>query len=368
MNSKVNNISETDDTLRFTLSNTDVSIANAIRRTIISDIPCIVFKTIPYNDSTVKIDINTTNFNNEFIKQRLSCIPIHIDDIEFPIQDYQLEIDVKNETEEIKYITTEDFKIKNIKLDKYLATDTVRKIFPANNITKCYIDFVRLTPKISSTIQGGHLKLTCNFSIGTAKEQGMYNVASTISYKCTPDPGLISLEWDKIETELKKSKTREEIDFYKQDWLTLDAKRLYINDSFDFILETVGIYTNSKLLDIACSIIIKKLVVLGQQLKSNGDLITQSINTIDNCYDIILENEDYTIGKILQFILYKKYFTELQLLTYCGFIKEHPHDQNSIIRIAFKNIVENSDIINCFNDCIKLLIEVFTKIRDNFTS
>ena len=144
-------------------------------------------------------------------------------------------------------------------------------------------------------------------------------------------------------------------------------KRLYIKDSFDFIVETIGIYSNFKLLELACDAIIKKLISLQQQINNNSSLITESINTIENSYDIILENEDYTIGKIVEFILYKKYFIELQELSFCGFIKEHPHNDNSIIRIAFKNIVENSDIKNMFNICIKILIDIFTKIGDNFT-
>lgn len=367
MNPKISNISESNDVLNFTLSNVNVSIANAIRRTLLSNIPSIVFKTIPYNDSKVKIHINNTNFNNEFIKQRLSCIPIHIDDMEFPYQDYRLEIDVKNVTEEIIYVTTENFKIKNIKLNNYLADETVKKIFPPDNLTKQYIDFVRLNPKVNSTIPGGHLKLECDFAIGTAYEEGMFNVVSTATYKFTQDPGLISIEWDKIEDKLKETKTREEIDFYKRDWLNLDAKRLYIKDSFDFIVETVGIYSNTKLIELTCNIIIKKLLFLNQQIKNNPDVITESINTIDNCYDIILKNEDYTIGKILEFILYKKYFSELQELTFCGFIKEHPHNDYSIIRIAFKNIVDNTNIINIFDVSIKILIDIYTNIQDNFT-
>lgn len=368
MNPKISNIAENDDILTFTLSETNVSIANSIRRTLLADIPCIVFKTIPYNDSSVVIDVNTTNFNNEFVKQRLSCIPIHIDDMDFPIDDYELEIDVKNETEEIMYVTTEDFKIKNVKLNNYLSREIVGKIFPPDNLTRQYIDFVRLSPKISTTVPGGHLKLKCKFTIGTAGEEGMFNVVSTSAYKFTQDAGLISLEWDKIKETLKDSKTSDELEFYKRDWLNLDAKRLTIKDSFDFTIETIGIYTNFRLVDLACNIIIKKLVNLGQQLKNDTSLISESVNTMENSYDIRLNNEDYTIGKILEYILYKKYFVEEETLSYCGFIKEHPHNDYSIIRIAFKNIVENNNIISIFDVSIKMLIQIFTKIQDNFTS
>ena len=45
MNPRITNISEINNILNFTLSNVDVSIANAIRRTLLSDIPLnMVFK------------------------------------------------------------------------------------------------------------------------------------------------------------------------------------------------------------------------------------------------------------------------------------------------------------------------------------
>ena len=368
MDPKVNNIDENNNTLTFTLYNTNVSIANAVRRIILSEIPCVVFKTIPYENSKVTIEINTTKFNNEIIKQRLSCIPIHIDDMDFPIDDYIVELDKSNDTNSAEYITTEDFKIKNIKLNNYLKEATVRKIFPKNDMTNYYIDFIPLNPKLSDNINGEQLKLSCKLAIGTAKEQGMFNVVSTCSYKFTQDTGLMQIEWDKQETQLiKNGKIKEEIAFIKKDWLLLDAKRLYIKDSFDFIIETVGIYENFKLVVIACDVLIKKLNMLNIVLKTSYSLINESDNTMDNCYDITLENEDYTIGKVLEYILYKKYFTEKQILTYCGFLKQHPHNNYSTIRLAFKNIVENADITAILSDVIQSASEIFTKIKNNFT-
>ena len=368
MNPKITNLDENDEILTFTLSNVNVSIANALRRIILSDIPCVVFKTIPYENSKVNIEVNTTKFNNEIIKQRLSCIPIHISDKDFPIDDYIVEIDKTNNTNTIDYITTEDFKIKNVKLNNYVKEGTVQKIFPKNNITNRYIDFVVLNPKINETIDGEQLKLSCKLAIGTSKEESMFNVVSTCSYKFTQDPGLVENEWSKREKILiKEGKIKEELEFLKQDWLLLDAKRLYIKDSFDFIIETIGIYENLKLVDLACNIMINKVNLFITSVQSNISLINESNTTLENCYDIKLENEDYTLGKVLEYILYERYFTEKQILVYCGFLKKHPHQTFSIIRIAFKDIVENGDIIAVLSDVSKTAIEIFTKIRDNFT-
>ena len=89
---KISNVDEYNNTLKFTLSNINVSYANAIRRILLSDIPCIVFKTNPYHENNVNIKINKSRLNNELIKQRISSIPIHIDNIyDFPYQNYIVE-------------------------------------------------------------------------------------------------------------------------------------------------------------------------------------------------------------------------------------------------------------------------------------
>ena len=41
-------------------------------------------------ENQCNILINTTKHNNEIVKQRLSCIPIHITDDDFPLDTYEL--------------------------------------------------------------------------------------------------------------------------------------------------------------------------------------------------------------------------------------------------------------------------------------
>ena len=131
----ITELSEINKLLKFTLSNVNVSYANGIRRTIISNIPCIVFDTLHDNNQNIIFDINNTRLNNEIIKQRLSCIPIHLKDLDMEIDDYVIEVDVINETPSTIFVTSKDFKIKNIKTDKYLNEATRDKIFPPNDIT-----------------------------------------------------------------------------------------------------------------------------------------------------------------------------------------------------------------------------------------
>ena len=122
MNPSVSNIIEEDGILRFTLSDVNVSFANALRRIIIADIPTVVFRTFPHAENRAAIETNTTRFNNEIIKQRLSCIPIHHVAVDQPIEDLVVEIDVTNDTDAVTYVTTENFKVKNINLKHMIVT------------------------------------------------------------------------------------------------------------------------------------------------------------------------------------------------------------------------------------------------------
>jgi len=357
----------TKGTMEFTLSGVNVSLSNSIRRTILSDIPIVVFKTTPYEENKANITFNTSRLNNEIIKQRLSCIPIHIRDVEkFPLKNYLVEVNVENLTETIIYVTTKDFKIRDLSTGKFLDESTTREIFPANEDTGYFIDFVRLRPKISDEIPGEKLALTCEFSIGTAKEDGMFNVVSTCSYGFTVDEDRQDTELaKKIQEWRNEGKTQDDIDYEAKNWKLLDGLRIYKKDSFDFVLQSVGIYSNLEILLMSCDILQQKLNDLYSQIMSDDIKIQKSQNTLPNCFDIILENEDYTIGKVLEYLLYSKFFenTETKILSYCGFKKMHPHDSDSIIRVAYVDLVDKNIVKKNLTECIHIAIDVYEKIK-----
>ena len=367
MEPQVLDITEENNILNFTINNINVSFANAIRRVILSDIQTIVFKTFPHEKNDAEFIINKSRLNNEILKQRLSCIPIHISDIDMPIQDLKLEVDIQNKSDTIIYVTTEDFKIINLKTNKFLDEETTRRIFPPNNITKMYIDFCRLRPQISDNLPGEHLKFSCLFSINTAKDNGSFNVASTCTYRYTPDIHAIENEKSKKaeELELKYSEPAD-VEHHLLDWLNLDAKRIFIPDSFDFKLETVGVFTNMYIVNRAITNIINRLTIIQELYSSENKLIINSDSTLPNCFDIILENEDYTIGKVLEYILYKTYYLDQKTLSFCAFQKPHPHINISIIRLAFNGPSEKSTIVEYIYNSTNIAISIYKKLLESF--
>jgi DNA-directed RNA polymerase subunit L len=368
MNPTLELIDTDDDSLGFTLSGVNVSVANAIRRIILSEIPIIVFKTTPNEENKCNIIANTSRLNNEIIKQRLSCIPIHIKDInEFPLKNYIMEVNVENNTDTIMFVTTENFIIKDVATGKLLPQDKIREIFPPDDITGYFIDFVRLRPRLSEDLHGEKLHLTCEFDIGNAKQDGMYNAVSTCAYGFTPDSTAQDVELaKKIQTWKDEGKSEKEIKFESENWRLLDAKRIYKKDSFDFIVQSVGVYTNNEIIDIACRILIGKLFELDTIIEKDELEIKNSDNTMANCFDVILENEDYTIGKVIEYLMYTKFY-ETNMLTFCGFKKMHPHDNYSIIRLAYKDTVDKSNIKGHLKECIDDATLIYTTLKKEFT-
>jgi len=370
MNPQLKQISEDHDLLQFTLSDINVSLANALRRTILNDIPTVVLGTDIYQDDKCKIQINTGRLHNELVKQRLSCIPVHINqpkEMESFPNEYILVIDVKNETDTVRIITTEDFKIRQKEGDKFLSTDEVRSIFPADTLTRDFIDFVRLRPRIGDSIPGEQLTLTCEFTISSAKINGMYNVVSKCTYGNTIDQEKADAAWEHKQSKLaEENATKDEIEFQKRNFYLLDAQRHFTPNSFDFQIQTIGVFENKHIIKKAAHILIDFFMTMHKNLESDVVPIRPSLSTTEHSYDITLMDADYTVGKALEYALYDKSYEGQQILSFCAFKKVHPHDTDSILRLAYKEPTEKHIVKQHLRDACVAVAEVFQAIDKMF--
>jgi len=367
-------VSKTDENsqLKFTIDRINVSLANALRRVILSDVPTLVFRTAPHAESKSSITVNTSRIHNQILNQRLSCIPIHITDPDFPYQDYQMEVAVSADASEIRYVTTKDFKMKNKTTGKYLTDVKVREIFKQNEITGDYIEFARLLPKMSEYGEGEQLTMTCELDIGTAREDGAFNVVCTCAYQMTMDAAKVDEAWRIKEAEIVKEGIAaigsEEMKAQRKNWSLLDAQRYTKDDSFDFVVETVGVFTNADIVHKAAQIMINKCTKFIRDIESGENHIIPTVSTIQNGYDIELKGEDYTLGKVLEFFLHDKHYAEDQTVTYCAFRKIHPHNPDSMIRVGFAETVgvDEGIVAQYITTCARDAIAVFEHIRDQF--
>ena len=206
----------------------------------------------------------------------------------------------------------------------------------------------------------------------------MFNAVSMCTYGFTTDIVKAKEVWDKKEKLLlseEKEVNKTEIEHLQKDFWNLDAQRYFIANSFDFKIKSVGVYENKDIVHKACSHLCSKFDRIASSLLENIIPIIESNSTrkygydsviestMQHSYDIILEGEDDTLGNILSYMMYQQYFVEDKELSYCSFKKFHPHDSYGVLRIAYRNPVEKTHIINHLKNVLMESKKVMEKIR-----
>ena len=367
MEPAVSHVSEDDGIMRFTLSGVNVAFANAIRRVIVGEIPTVVMRTSPYEQDMSVVALNTTRMNNELIKQRVSCIPVHVDDPDFDAQNYTVVIQKRNDGDTFDYVTTADFRVLNTETGKYLTDDQTRKLFPPCQITGDYIDVARIRPRISDEVPGEELDMTCRLSLGIAKDDGAFNVASTCVCAASIDPVAANQAMAAAMAEMKSDGADSEtIERAKHDWQALRGKRFTQPNSHDFTIESVGVFGNGALVRKACEVMVRKLREARTRVEADPAALAplSSECTIENGFDVYLTGEDHTLGKVLEYVIYTLHFGKT--VTYCAFRKPHPHRPECYIRVGFASDVDKPDVASIVAGAAEAATSVFERVQSEF--
>lgn len=381
MDPSVKNFVEDNGTLQFQLTNTNVSFANAIRRTVLSDIPTLVFRAAPYDQTTINITKNTSRLTNEIIRHRLSCVPIH-HDIDFPTDKYIFRIEMENSGQTVIVVTTADIKV----FDKDTGKEqkqAAKALFPPDPMTGDYIQLVRLNPKVSEQLPGESLILEATATVATASEDGAFNVACVDSYAHTVDKEKQAIALDKHLKDLKAEYSKQNLDkeamtealtYARNGWLALDGKRITVPNSFDFVIESVGVFKNEELVRRACDVIIAKLDSLQDTLKDVRSLTDMFEVNSGEFVMVKLENYDYTIAKALEAIIYHRNWeskSKLDGVDFIATIRPHPHIPEIFLRLHYSNqLPENLSLEEhsraVVDNAAELCKSIFAKIKSQF--
>lgn len=381
----IHNLNEIGNRLNFTFKNTDVSIVNGLRRTILSNIDTIVFRGFPHSENQIDITTNKTKFNNEYLKHRLSCVPVMNSDsstFESFCNLYQIKIQEENTTLEKKYVTTEHIQIVSKKDGTPIKKEETMKYFPRDPITQEYILLCVLYPNFNaSQSENESIELTANFNIGTAEESSCWNVVHHCAYEALQDEAKVEELAQQIQDPMKK-----------KDFQLLDAQRHVVPDAFVMSVETLGIYSNKAIVQKACEYIISQLSLMEMYFNPKGKV--QTIMTKDEYLDaskdgtlskethqmlnesycfvykeeqfyvLELKRDDYTMGKIIENHYFKQYES---YVSYVGFKKEHPTKKEAYIYIKYKKQENSAQLLYVhFNELIQKLLVLFRNIQKEF--
>ena len=107
---------------------------------------------------------------------------------------------------------------------------------------------------------------------------------------------------------------------------------------------------------------ISKCEKLLDDLQHGKVTIAPSETTLKNGFDVTLKNEDYTLGKVIEYYLYEQNFIANKDLSFCGFRKPHPHSTDSIIRVAFQNEIDSVGVSGYVQAAADNTITAFKKL------
>lgn len=362
--------------VEFELANIHFSTANAIRRLMISHVKTVGFRSEPYSMCDIKVLKNDTSLHNQFIMHRLAMIPINVPNPDkFNVDDYQFIIDISNNTNAIRNITSEDFQIKQISTNKFLPNEEVKRFFPPDPITGDYLLLNTLRPKyfvpnknLSHEVQVSmekdfdkivedvmHFHIEAKASISNGYENGHYSPVAVACYVNTVDPkraeeGLriyMDTQNEKAKNLGIESSTSEKMK--RRFELTEQGRYYYINDRqepnvFTFKIETIGVIPSLIVFHRAIEILKNKITTFVSNLiAKNEEIITiKPSSQLANGYDIIVQNEDDTLGNIVQSHLCLMYADfnlskEQRKLNFVGYKRPHPLEKHIIFSIQGTN-------------------------------
>uniref|UniRef100_A0A6C0ETC9 DNA-directed RNA polymerase RpoA/D/Rpb3-type domain-containing protein n=1 Tax=viral metagenome TaxID=1070528 RepID=A0A6C0ETC9_9ZZZZ len=362
-NEQVLNLADGEN-LTFELLNIDVAVVNALRRVILTQIESLVFRGFPHHSNKIKITKNNTKFNNEYIKHRISCIPIYEpNDARFESikNTCEVRLSVANNDNKTLYVTTQDFKLFNKESNKEIKDHT---LFPADPISGGYIPICCLMSKISETDEPEEIKMTIDFDTGIAKEDSCWNVVSKCMFVNMKDDA-------KIEKDVKRLALKEEDE---RDFRILDSQRIFIPFHYLMTVGTIGVYENQDIVIKACEYIKMKIAELNTFLTKQSALtetsfthdkygIFEDTTSIKPLYYIRIENDDYTIGKLIEKYLFYMFAKEIY---YVAFKKDHPHDTHCYVHFAYKDIVDFDKIVNDLSQVTEQIERIYNKIEQSF--
>jgi len=392
MEPKVVSIGTEEGELNFELVDTEVSVANAIRRIALTQIKSLVFRGFPHRENLINIIKNTSKFNNEYLKHRIQNIPVFYSNesnFEAFVNQYEVRLNVSNDTNNLLYVTTEHFNIYDKKTGLPVNSSgqiKVKQIFPPDQLTGHYIAIAVLSPKITEDDIIEELTMTIDFSIGCAKEDSCWNMVTKCCYEnkrdtikldkfLKKDPDTVSEYYKNdavaIDTYLKGTMN----EYETTDFKLLDGQRFYIKNNFIMKIESIGVFTNEEIVKKSCDYIISKLIEFNTYTNTPKTTIDNvKINTgteyaifMDKSntsiiYNLYIPNDDYTIGKIIETYLFNMFNKDIY---YVSFKKEHPHDKHCYILFSY---IDDDITFEKIASNLRTVSEELIKIYQNISS
>ena len=300
---------ETEEYLEFSLHNTAISCANAIRRIVLADIEMYAI-----SQEDIEMTENTSPLHNEYITHRMSLLPIYqgypnLDHLTFFLcKPQKTEESIENDQHGIMDVTTDLLSIHDASSDTWV------------NPKDIFLDSYLITKlNVKQKLRGSF-----RLRKGTAAEHSRWQAVSTISYR--------------YEVEKDRSGT-------SYDGITLEEERQWIQDKngepkgFLFYLETSGLLPPRMVIQKSLGILLSKISTFQQYVQTQRAKLGW---TASHMLDFEYEGEMHTLGNILATVGLE----QLGKDDFIGYRMVHPMMNKFIFRMKLSGSDEKDEHID----------------------
>ncbi len=340
-------IDEKTRAMRFDVAGVDLCIINAVRRTIMADVPVAAFRFDPTHpdhatDDGVRVLRNTSSLHNEFVGHRISMVPVCLDENQlhgFDPARYNCVLKVKNAGSDVRNVTTADFDVfdqAGVKLSKAVRDG----LFPPCPIAGDHILLLRLKPSSVCDGNGEEILAECTASVGTGRQHARWSPVSKCFFRNKIDEGAseknLAEKLEGVEDEADRATITAQ-------HATLDAHRCFVKDqhgdpaAFEFFVQSECRLRPSFLVFSALQVLCARLTTMADALVTHDEerVSIQPVANMDDFFHMTLRDEDHTMGNLLQGMLYKRWVRDEggATVTFVGYSQPHPLENHIVFKI-----------------------------------
>lgn len=349
--------------VQFTLANTAYPYANTLRRSVMTLVSGVAFRSDPpgivVENSDIKVLQNDSNTQpNELLAHRISLVPIHgVDPDTFDADRYVFKIDIENTSSSVMDVTASDIKVyerrKAADLSEALVEIPGKDFFVPNPLTRETCLITSMPAKRSSLVPT--LKVEMRATVGLGREHARFIPTCQSTYGYTLDTNterrnayfekwLVTHKNVEPESLKEDEKRRGELD---REFKTMQIQRIYKVDekgdpnSFDFQIESIGPMAPRAIVERALIGLVKMCEpYIGLD---NGDLPpTISATPSDSQmpgFDFLIKGEDHTFGNMIQTWLVDNHVDgeAMPRISFAGYKIPHPLKDEMLLRIGVED-------------------------------
>lgn len=416
---KITDVENVEGELRFVLSGDDEygfdkSLANAIRRVLLTDIPTVGFNLSPDGEGNdLVMTVNHSSLHNEMLMHRIALMPLYINPINY-MRNHLFMCKVKHDSvEPFKFVTMNDIEIYTLKsgiqervnryfdesydmspddkkllkeqlsatdienydMEKPLSQKEKDKIYRPfkfrGNTHYCLITELKTT-NTEDTYQ--EIQFYGSPSVGFGSEDAKFQGVSQATYSFKIDEKMV----DQV---LKDKISRDEVpederDSYERKFRLGESERYFYRDntgeanSYNFAIKSNHYLSSDALFKLSVDILIQKCENLKLEfiglLKEEPSRVSVEQDK-EYIYRYEVENESHTLGNLIQSHMMRYEITDSTVINLIGYKKPHPLEDKIVFIVSLnkRHKLSNTDEVVKIQSATTYILECMDNLLNN---